>query len=73
MTHRIDNDGPHPLIAAAIRIAADGPFSPPKASKRALIDRALIDDLRHQLDRAGYADHWRDLAYDLRIQERTTP
>lgn len=59
----------HPLIAAAVRVVADG-STKSSGVYRTLVRRDLLAQLRQQLDLAGFADHWRVEYERVRAAER---
>lgn len=58
------------LVKAAIRLAADAPLPGSGRRGRTLIKRSLIDDLRRELDIAGFGDDWRVLQRIIRDEEK---
>lgn len=64
---------PHPLVAVAIRLAADASQTGHHAGHghgRTLVKRSLIDELRRELDLLGLGEDWRTLHKVVRIEER---
>lgn len=58
------------LVNAAIKIAADSPRPRNNRSMRYGVKRTLVEELRRELDLAGFGDDWRTLQDIIRREER---
>jgi hypothetical protein len=58
------------LVKVAIRLAADGPLRYSRNAARCSIKRSLVDELRRELDHAGFGEDWRTLQKVIRAEER---